>query len=364
MDTFRYYLIPLVTGCGVLGFYLGGQWVWLGAATFPALMLLDVLLPKDYSVRKVNRFFADLTLYLQLPLMIALYVYLILGVKEGRIDLANTAQFIGCIASTAWLSGVPTLPVAHELMHRRHWFPRRIAQLLSTFYGDPNRDIAHVTTHHLDLDTPLDSDTPYRGQTVYSFVVSASIGSVRDAVKIEAETLRRKGKSPWNIANRTYQYIILLIALPGITAYLGGLEIGLITLASMVIGKALVEGFNYFQHYGLVREIGSPILTHHAWNHMGMILRPLGVEITNHINHHIDGYTPFYELKPEPQAPQMPSLFVCFLLGLVPPLWFSLVAKPKLKNWDECYATPGEKKLAMAANERAGWVNWLGLKTA
>jgi len=34
--------------------------------TFPALMLLDVILPKDYAVRKVNKFFADLTQYLQL----------------------------------------------------------------------------------------------------------------------------------------------------------------------------------------------------------------------------------------------------------------------------------------------------------
>lgn len=363
MDTLRYYLIPLVTASGVIGFCLGGDWVWLGAMTFPALMLLDVLLPKDYSVRKVNKFFADLTQYMQLPLMIGLYAALIVGVREGRIDLANPVQFIGCILSTAWLSGVPTLPVSHELMHRRHWFPRKIAQLLATFYGDPNRDIAHVSTHHIELDTPLDSDTPYRGQTVYSFVVSASVGSVKDAIKIEAETLRRKGKSPWNIANRTYQYIILLIALPGITAYFGGRDLGLVSLASMVIAKALVEGFNYFQHYGLVREIGKPILMHHAWNHMGTILRPLGVEITNHINHHIDGYTPFYELKPEPQAPQMPSLFVCFLLGLIPPLWFNLVAKPKLKDWDERYATPNERKLAMAANERAGWGNWLGLKT-
>ncbi len=46
MDTIRYYLIPLVSACGALGFYYGGDWVWLGAATFPSLMILDVLLPR------------------------------------------------------------------------------------------------------------------------------------------------------------------------------------------------------------------------------------------------------------------------------------------------------------------------------
>ena len=314
---------------------------------------------RDYEERKVSPFFADLTQYLQLPLMIAMYGFLIFGVREGRIDLGEPVQFLGSILSLAWLSGVPTLPVSHELMHRRHWLPRRMAQLLATFYGDPNRDIAHVNTHHLELDTPLDSDTPFRGQTMYSFVVSATVGSVMDAAKIEAETLRRKGKSPWHLSNKMYQYVMLLIALPGVVTYFGGAESGLVTIISMLIAKAIVEGFNYFQHYGLVREIGHPILLHHAWNHMGMIVRPLGCEITNHINHHLDGYTRFYYLHPEKEAPQMPSLFLCFLLGLVPPLWENLVAKPKLKDWDLQYATPGERKLAMEANKNAGWPQWI-----
>ena len=190
---------------------------------------------RDYEERKVSPFFADLTQYLQLPLMIAMYGFLIFGVREGRIDLGEPVQFLGSILSLAWLSGVPTLPVSHELMHRRHWLPRRMAQLLATFYGDPNRDIAHVNTHHLELDTPLDSDTPFRGQTMYSFVVSATVGSVMDAAKIEAETLRRKGKSPWHLSNKMYQYVMLLIALPGVVTYFGGAESGLVTIISMLI---------------------------------------------------------------------------------------------------------------------------------
>jgi hypothetical protein len=234
-----------------------------------------------------------------------------------------------------------------------------MAQLLSTFYGDPNRDIAHVNTHHLDLDTPLDSDTPFRGQTMYGFVVSATVGSIKDAIKIEAKTLKRKGKSAWNLSNRVYQYVLLLLALPAVVTYFAGVDAGLVTIVSMLIAKGLVEGFNYFQHYGLIREIGQPITLHHAWNHMGMIVRPLGCEITNHINHHIDGYIRFYDLRPEKEAPQMPSLFLCFLIGLVPPLWEKLIAKPKLKHWDLHYASPGERKLAVEANKKAGWPDWI-----
>jgi len=43
-------------------------------------------------------------------------------------------------------------------------------------------------------------------------------------------------------------------------------------------------------------------------------------EITNHNDHHRDSYIPYYELKPHLKGPQMPSIFLCFLSGLIPPL--------------------------------------------
>ena len=101
MDTLRYYLIPVVTACGLIGFYYGGYWVWLGAATFPALMVLDVILPKDFSARKVSPFFADLTQYLQLPLMIGLYGLLVFGVKTGVSNLVSRYKWQG--AFFLWL---------------------------------------------------------------------------------------------------------------------------------------------------------------------------------------------------------------------------------------------------------------------
>lgn len=365
MDTLRYYIVPLTTFCGVLGFWLGGPWVWLGIGTFPVLMLLDLAFAPDTAVRKVGAgWLADIPLYLQVLLMFGLYAAFLRSVNNGSNPLAGPGaplQIVGTVLSLTWLSAVPTLPVAHELMHRRHWFPRRMSQLLNTFYGDPNRDIAHVMTHHIHLDTRRDSDTPLRGETMYRFVFRASWGAYKDAAEGEAQRLRRQGLSPWHWSNRLYQEVALLVAVP-LTCYLvagiGAMSIALITL---VYAKLLLEGFNYFQHYGLIRVEGAPIQKHHAWNHLGVIARSLGVEITNHINHHLDGYTRFYDLKPEPQAPQMPSLFLCFVLGLVPPLWFRFVAKPRLKDWDERYATAAERRLAMQANAKAGWPQWVAV---
>jgi toluene methyl-monooxygenase len=149
-----------------------------------------------------------------------------------------------------------------------------------------------------------------------------------------------------------WQQLALLALVPGLCAFYAGPVAAAVCVGAMLMGKALVEGFNYFQHYGLLRVEGAPVQLHHAWNHLGPVVRPLGVEITNHIHHHLDSYRRFYELPPEPRAPQMPSLFLCFLLGLVPPLWFALVAKPRLRDWDRRFATPAERARRMAALAR------------
>lgn len=365
MDTLRYCSVPLTTLTGVVGFLLGGNYVWLGAATFPVMLVLDVLLPADTAPRRIAMpWLADLQLYLHAILMFALYGAFLAAVADGSLALTGPGsgwQVAGSFVSIVWLSSVPNLPVAHELLHRRHWFPRRVSQILMTFFADPNRDIGHVMTHHIFLDTAKDSDTPRRGETIYTFIFRATLGSYEDAIRCEAESLRRHGLSPWNWRNRNYQQVLMLLVIPGVCGYVGGMPAMVFAAAAMITSKLFLEAFNYFQHYGLVRVEGAPVLKHHTWNHLGAVVRPLGVEITNHINHHLDSHTKFYDLKPEPDAPQMPSLFLCFLLGLIPPLWFSLIAKPRLKDWDQRYATQAERKLAMAANARAGWPQWIDM---
>lgn len=45
-------------------------------------------------------------------------------------------------------------------------------------------------------------------------------------------------------------------------------------------------------------------------------------------------------------------------MALVPPLWFAVI-KPRLRDWDERFATPKERELARLANRQAGWEDWL-----
>ncbi len=369
MGSLRYYLVTLIAGAAAAGLWLGGGWVWLGIATFPVLMALDIALPADHKVRNVRvPVLAEIPLYLHLPLLLGLWT--LFGLRLGNWVGSGVPtlpggpvtgwQVVGMVLSVGWIGAVPNLPIAHELMHRRQLLPRAVAKVYSTVYLDPNRDVGHKLTHHLDLCTPADSDTPRRGQTIYAFMWQASYGAWKDGVVTSVNSLRKRDYSIFHPKNAVYIEIGLL-ALLAVLMYLAAGLIGVgVAAVAMVFSKLLVEGFNYLQHYGLVRVPGTPIRLHHAWNHLGAIIRPLGVEITNHIEHHFDSKHKFFELKPRTDGAQMPSAFLCFVCALVPPVWEKAIAKPRLEHWDNNFATPAEKELAMASNRKVGWAEWAG----
>ncbi len=364
MDALRYYLGTLVVGVTAAGLWLGGGWVWVGIATFPILMFFDIVLPPDHRIRNIRvAWLADVPLYLHLPLLVGLWTLfaLRLGAWTGHTAVAlpggtvSAAGVVGMVLSVGWVGAVPNLPIAHEVLHRRAWFPRAVSKVYGTVYLDPNRDVGHKLTHHLDLCTEADSDTPRRGQSIYAFMWQASYGAWKDGVVTSVNCLRKRDMSVFHPKNAAYVEIGLLALLFAAMYAAAGLIGMAVATAAMVFSKLLVEGFNYLQHYGLVRVSGSPIKLHHAWNHLGTIIRPLGVEITNHIEHHFDSRHKFHELKPRTDAPQMPSAFLCFVCALVPPVWERLIAQPRLRQWDEQFASPAEKELAMEANRKAGW---------
>lgn len=374
MGVLRYYLVTVVVATAVAGLWLGGGWVWLGIGTFPVLMAFDILLPPDHKIRNIRTpFLAEVPLYLHLPLLVTLWALFLMRIGDWVgadmwMSLAggpvSTSQVIGMILSVGWIGAVPNLPIAHELMHRRHWLPRAVAKMYSIVYLDPNRDVGHKLTHHIDLCTPDDSDTPRRGQSIYSFMWQASYGAWKDGVVTSVDSLRKRDLSILHPKNAVYIEIGLLGALGAAAFWVAGLMGVVASAFAMVFSKLLVEGFNYLQHYGMVRVPGSPIQLHHAWNHLGSIIRPLGVEITTHIEHHFNSRYKYHELAPRTDGAQMPSAFLCFVLALIPPLWERLIAKPQLQHWDSHFASPDEQEMAMVANREAGWIEWLYTPTA
>jgi len=362
MDGLRYFSVSLLLGVAILGLALGDQWAWLGIGVFPLLLALDVIKGNDYRKRNVRAgWVVDVPLFLHVPLMFVLWGLFLVGLSDWQAGTGSVGGWdvVAMVATVAWVGVLPNLPINHELMHRRHWFPLALSKVLGTFYLDPNRDVGHRLTHHLDLCTPADSDTPYRGQTMYTFLWQATYGAYKDGVVTSLYSLRKRELSMFHRRNALYVEFGLLGLLLGIAWAFASWQGMLVALVAMVLSKLIFEGLNYLQHYGLVRVPGSAIKSHHAWNHLGWAMRPVSVEITNHINHHLDSRHKFYELVPEPDAPQMPSAFLCYVYAFVPPLWFNKIAKPLLRDWDERFASPAEQVLAMEANRRAGWPEWL-----
>ncbi len=365
MDYLRYYLCSLTVIVAIIGFMLGGQWMWLGLGTFPVLMALDLLLGKDFAPRKINHpLIADIPLYLHVASMVALYATFAwrvdqgIGTSGGNAALALTGAFFTML----WLNMVPTVPVVHELMHRHGQIPRFFAKFGSAFFADMNRDVAHLMTHHIHFDTLKDSDTGVRGENVYRFMWRATKGSYVDAWETENRRLAARGKSAWSLQSMIlWAALTVALIFLAITLY-AGITAGLVALASIIASKFMLEALNFLQHYGLVRPEGVPMGKQHTWNHLSTVSRIIGYEITTHIDHHKNGDLRFDQLIPHRDAPQMPSVFLCAVMVLFPPIW-NRYAQQRLQEWDETFASPEERELARAANRRAGWPDWLAEST-
>lgn len=357
-DYLRYYLSPATLLFGVIGLYLGGGWVWLGLSTLPILALGDTVLPRDLSERRMsNETLAFIPVLMSCAIDVACFVLLALQVGSGTLSPLNIA---GAIISTGWIGTIVGIPAFHELFHRRTTYLRNLGLCLQVFYGDPTREIAHVVGHHIDVGTRKDTDTAWRGETLYTFAFRAARGSFMTGLEMECEAMQKRGLSRWSIRHRVWRALAGYLAFLGVMFWIGGWQGMLACFGATTIARLLLESFNYFQHYGQVRVEGTPIKKHHVWNHFGRLSRAMTFEITNHSGHHLNSYAPYYDLKPDRDSVMLPSVFVCFIAALIPPVWHHFIIRPALKEWDLKYASPQERELAREQNRKAGWPDWFG----
>lgn len=360
MDYLRYYANLLFPIAALTGFALGGQWVWLGIATLPLTILADALSPQDYAPRRVTRpMLADTVLYvlsLTAPLVLVAFAW---RLSQGFGDTAYPAlAYVGAVLTTIWLMVIPNVGAIHELGHRHNWFARTIGVMGFALIGAPMRNISHVQVHHLHFDTPLDHDTGRREESVYGFVARCLVGNTRDELALERKRLAVHGHGLWHWRSLMLWSVLMTAGL------LGGMYLatGLPGLAGMaivlIVTRILGEALNYLQHFGLLRVPGQPIESRHTWNHLSAVTRILGMEITNHVEHHQDPDRTYYNLTPQPQGPQMRNILLWGIAAFFPPLWRRLV-QPKLRDWDLNHANAAERALAAEANRRAGWPMWL-----
>ncbi|AKH68094.1 Fatty acid desaturase [Spongiibacter sp. IMCC21906] len=355
-DYIIYYLSPLTILVSVVGLVLGGGYVWLGLATLPALALGDAILPRDLRTRNIKiMWLAYVPVVITSILAASAYFLLSMRVGEGGLTAFNT---IGAVISTGWTATIVGIPAFHEMFHRRDSFLRNFGLCFQVFYMDPTRDIAHVVGHHIDVGTNKDGDTARRGQSLYAFGVEAMIHSFVTSQRMESDSMERRGFGRWSIRHRIWKGLAALIVFGVVMFLIGGWQGMAACYVAGILARFLLEAFNYFQHYGQVRVEGEPIEKRHVWNHLGALSRAMTFEITNHADHHLNSYMPYYELKPDVDAVKLPSVFTCFMAAIIPPVWTKFIIMPALREWDLNHANDSERAIAKTQNKAAGWPDW------
>lgn len=352
-DYAKYYVGPVSQVLAAIGFILGGNYVWIGIALFPTMVILDAILPRDYSVRKMkSRALAYIPIWIVTLFGPGLYLVMAWSVAHHSL---TTWQLVGSSLSCLWLSVLPFVPAVHELYHAPGSIGRSFARYTSVAFFDCTRLESHVTGHHLHVATSVDTDTASRGETLYGFALRAVIGTIKQSIVTENALLRKRGLSRWSPQSKLVRAVFAQIVFFAILYAMGGWAAVWVGVGASLGARYMMETFNYFQHYGLVRVPNAPIAKRHVWNHLGMLSRLVGFEITNHVDHHINSYPGYHELVPDRDSMPMPSVFTCFLIALLPPVWNHGYMKPALKHWDEQIANAEERVLAAEQSREAGW---------
>lgn len=179
---------------------------------------------------------------------------------------------------------------AHELLHRRSRWQRRlgwwllISVLHAPFYP------AHRIGHHARLGSRDDPSTAEAGEGYEAF-------------------FRRSLYSQWRIAWRRQPRVllhglvaeVLLMAFYG--AAFGGLALFMWGYVNWVAVR-LLEAVNYFQHYGMTRSSGRSAAT--AWRCDSAVSLFLFLGLTRHADHHRRPGRPFTQLECLGHGPSLP----------------------------------------------------------
>lgn len=336
------YLVTFIAPAWGLASFLGhGLWTWaLPLYAFGLIPVLELLLARkpdnlsaeEEALAKDDALF-DWIIYLLVPVQWALLLVFLRQVGEPGLAGWEVA---GRVASMGILCGIYGINVAHELGHRAKRWERDLARalLLTSLYM--HFIIEHNRGHHRRVATPDDPASARYGEWLYAFWLRSIVFSFLSAWRIEAERLRRAGRSPFGPRNEMIQAMLwqggLLAA---IALAFGPHALGCFVLAAL-IGALLLETVNYIEHYGL-RRTRDPqgryrrVEHVHSWNSDHLLGRLTLFELTRHSDHHWKASKKYQVLHSIDAAPQLPTGYPgTMLLSLVPPLFFA-VMHPRLR---------------------------------
>src|SRR5215469_741544 len=270
--TALFVMLPIAWGLNRLGWHAAAQVpLWIGPILLYVLLpILDLRFgpdgqnPPDEVMEQLenDRYYRYCT-YVYVPFQ---YLCVLLG---AYLFTASNLSWLGFDGALGWagklgvaltvgaLGGVG-INTAHEMGHKKDSLERWLSKitLAQTWYG--HFYIEHNRGHHVRVATPEDPASARFGETFWEFLPRSVFGSLKSSWELEAQRLRRSGRSPWDprtyASNDVLNAWAMSVVLFGVLVAVFGAGVLTFIVIQAVFGFALLETVNYLEHYGLLRQ--------------------------------------------------------------------------------------------------------------
>lgn len=223
--------------------------------------------------------------------------------------------------------------VAHEFVHRRAVWERRVGEFLLASVSFPLYATEHVYIHHSLVCTPGDPESAPKGESFWHFYARNLPTIFLSSWRYEQKRLKRRLLPGWHYKNAFWRYFIETAAWYGLAYWMGGIWgilIFAILCGSVIFQLRLAD---YIQHYGLRRiRLPSgrfePVQPHHTWSASYRLSNWLFYNAQRHPDHHVASSRryPLLQYHGEDTAPQLPGTYLAMNgLALFPKYWFKAV---------------------------------------
>jgi alkane 1-monooxygenase len=335
------FVTPLLPFCAMYFAVLGLN---PNVATYFPLFFLFVLLPMlDYAIggdrenpSNEQSAVLETEIYYRVLTLLALPIHVAMVIFAARYFVVTPLQLtgqIGWIVSLGVVGGVMAINVAHELIHKNAKWEQTAGGILLSFCCYGGFKIEHLRGHHVHVSTPKDASSAQLGWGLYQFLARAIPRNCKNAFALEAERLRKSGRSAWSVRNEMWWWYGLSAAL-AVTFYLTLGRFGLVFFIGQAVFAFLsLEIINYVEHYGLQRrEVGGgryERTTHlHSWNSNYLLTNLMLFQLQRHSDHHENAKRRYQALRHYDDSPQLPGGYAAmFVLALFPPLWRAVMDK-------------------------------------
>jgi alkane 1-monooxygenase len=241
---------------------------------------------------------------------------------------------IGLALSIGALGGVG-INTAHEMGHKKESLERWLSKISLAPTGYGHFYIEHNRGHHVRVATPEDPSSARFGETFWEFFPRSVVGSLRSALQLEAQRIRRRGGNPWNpktylVNDALNAWLMTVVLWAALLAVCGPALIPFLIIQA-VFGISLLEAVNYLEHYGLLRQKKpngryERCTPEHSWNSDHIFTNLLLYHLQRHSDHHANPTRRYQTLRSMDGAPNLPCGYGT-LIGLTyfPPLWRRLM---------------------------------------